>query len=330
MRSTLGRAVGTSPAPNRLVDQRVALALLSLIPPGLGGPSVPIFETPRNGVIGPQLQAAIYNFQRRYNPSRFQDGRIDPGGRTLRHLNELVNSRIWQKSDLAIRSGEGSTIILPPVLPSINIGQSDELFTQPSEMACWATVVTKMRSWLSGTIDLDFYEMKTLDQKIQYTLSYLKRSQYYTNLYKRDYGLPQSDNNDLFVKELNGKEIAIYKIVPPEIPLTNMFFRVISTKFGWHSILSLGSKPKLVATARMINGKISPHLIMLTGFEDINTPNKFIHNESYLDMGGTVIYENTNPGESGKLSISDLDYLLSYVPDNSFRLNNRSRCWVYM
>lgn len=329
MRSSLGQPVGTRPAPNRAVDQRVIMAMLSLIPPHLGGPSVPVVGTLRNGTISPQLQQAIYGFQRKYNPARFQDGRIDPGGRTLKQLNELLSQRVWRLRGFSI--GAGPTTPFIPPLPTIDFGESVEMLEQPSTNACWATVATKIKRWTTSShLFPPTYHSSDTRGKIEHTLAQFKRSAFYKKIFSDDTGLPRSEHTDLFITELRGTEMAIYKKAPTYFDAENLI-RIVSTKFMWCPIIGAGNKPKVVNTIRQTSTGSNSHIIMLTGFSDRDTPNKYTHNESYLDLGGTVTYEDTRPGAVGRgtISISDLDYHLAYIADFNFETNSRSRCWIF-
>lgn len=77
---TISASVGAPPSPNRPDDVRTVQRLLGGVMPPL---SVSVLVT---GIINPVTINAIREFQRRFmsNP----DGRVDPGERTLMHLND--------------------------------------------------------------------------------------------------------------------------------------------------------------------------------------------------------------------------------------------------
>jgi hypothetical protein len=72
----IGAAVGAAPAPNQPKDVRIVRYLMSIIVEG----------TPISAVCDPQLLDGIRKFQSARAAVTNPDGRIDPGGRTLRAL----------------------------------------------------------------------------------------------------------------------------------------------------------------------------------------------------------------------------------------------------
>lgn len=76
----VGRGMATPPRdPDVLAVQKLINARISQI--------APLARLVEDGTIGPRTIAAIEEFQRRVVGMRNPDGRVDPGGRTLRALN---------------------------------------------------------------------------------------------------------------------------------------------------------------------------------------------------------------------------------------------------
>lgn len=86
---TIEKSVGLG-GVNRKEDVLKIQRLLNLIAPSDGGPVPPLAE---DGLIGPKTQGAIRAFQQFHQVA--SDGRVDPGGPTLKKMNEV------QKSSLA-------------------------------------------------------------------------------------------------------------------------------------------------------------------------------------------------------------------------------------
>ncbi|MGI8813202.1 MAG: peptidoglycan-binding protein [Pyrinomonadaceae bacterium] len=74
-------------------DARKIQRLLSLVSPPDGGPVQALKE---DGIVGPKTLAAIKAFQTRQGTGH--DGRIDPGGETLRRLNNLPKPALAAKN----------------------------------------------------------------------------------------------------------------------------------------------------------------------------------------------------------------------------------------
>jgi hypothetical protein len=87
----IGSAVGRQPALNSIRDQLTVITLLHRVLPEDGGPGS-ILPTPTGSQASRELIDAILNFQKRHAPRKFQDGRVDPNGFTIRKLNELARS----------------------------------------------------------------------------------------------------------------------------------------------------------------------------------------------------------------------------------------------
>jgi peptidoglycan hydrolase-like protein with peptidoglycan-binding domain len=83
----IARSVGVGGA-NQNADVRKIQDALNKVPLSEGRP-VPLLEV--DGWIGPLTTAAITNFQRRQFPGWRPDSRVDPDGKTLRRINDLVS-----------------------------------------------------------------------------------------------------------------------------------------------------------------------------------------------------------------------------------------------
>jgi hypothetical protein len=107
----ISAAVGTG-APNRPIDVRIVQYLLNKVRPTEGGPEVRLEM--RSGICGPKTIAAIRRFQQQQFGSA--DGRVDPGKRTLKKLNEIDNRStdkviVTNNSVLVAKYGDGAADI---------------------------------------------------------------------------------------------------------------------------------------------------------------------------------------------------------------------------
>lgn len=72
-------------AANHHADVSVVQDLLNLIPKTQGGPHALLKA---DGIMGPKTLRAIREFQHKGCGFRWPDGRVDPGGKTIKHLQE--------------------------------------------------------------------------------------------------------------------------------------------------------------------------------------------------------------------------------------------------
>src|SRR5436305_5392756 len=89
-------------------DVRTVQVLLNSIPPAKGGPD-PLLDV--DGLVGPKTITAIRKFQQ--SQLGFNDGRVDPGAKTISKLDELQASAGSLKSSIAAVPGP---IPIPPGL----------------------------------------------------------------------------------------------------------------------------------------------------------------------------------------------------------------------
>lgn len=85
MARTITASVGRMGGVNRPQDVRTVQELLNKVPAASGGPT-PLLAV--DGLCGPKTTNAIQRFQVQHFGWSGADGRVDPGGRTLRKLNE--------------------------------------------------------------------------------------------------------------------------------------------------------------------------------------------------------------------------------------------------
>ena len=86
----IGRSVGAGGA-NDHADVMKVQDGLNQVPPQEGRPA-PLLAV--DGWIGPLTTAAIIGFQKKQFPGWKPDGRVDPDGKTLRRINELVSGSV--------------------------------------------------------------------------------------------------------------------------------------------------------------------------------------------------------------------------------------------
>jgi peptidoglycan hydrolase-like protein with peptidoglycan-binding domain len=85
----ISASVGTN-GVNTAADVQTIQQMLNSVPPDEGGPD-PVLKP--DGISGPKTNGAIQKFQVQQFGWGMADGRVDPGGRTLRRLNEIVLQR---------------------------------------------------------------------------------------------------------------------------------------------------------------------------------------------------------------------------------------------
>ena len=91
MARTISASVGRMGGVNRPPDVKTVQELLNQVPVSDGGPRTPLIE---NGLCGQDTIDAIQKFQLHHFGWRGADGRVDPGGPTLRKLNEYDGPRL--------------------------------------------------------------------------------------------------------------------------------------------------------------------------------------------------------------------------------------------
>lgn len=134
MDRTIAAAVGSG-GQNRSADVKTIQEMLNKALPNWGGPS-PKLAT--DGICGNLTKNAIRRFQEvQLGTYFFPDGRVDPGGKTLRRLNH-----IWNVND-------------PPGGAVMISAEPIDHVRQPTNMSCWAaagTMLTSARDRMSRAI----------------------------------------------------------------------------------------------------------------------------------------------------------------------------------
>ena len=99
---------------NVVADQQVVIGLLNRVSMSKGGTrEQPLDASPRWGMCSPALQKAILRFQAIYSLS--QDGHVDPGGQTIRRMNQAAGDVLPQAAgdvlpgDSGVATGKKAT-----------------------------------------------------------------------------------------------------------------------------------------------------------------------------------------------------------------------------
>jgi hypothetical protein len=90
----VGSAVGLRPALNAIRDQQTIIDLLGSIDPVFGGGNGGIPSPRTANTCSSELVGAILRFQQKYPGELTQDSRIDPGGKTIRKMNDLSGKEV--------------------------------------------------------------------------------------------------------------------------------------------------------------------------------------------------------------------------------------------
>lgn len=125
LRGSVGRGGGNDRRDVRVVQERLN---------ELMGPSRQPLTV--DGLCGPKTREMIGDFQRNVLGFRWPDERVDPGGKTIRALNDPGSAQRWKRTSVSRIDLEAPGHV--PVL------------AQPSSRSCWATVATMMISWRNG------------------------------------------------------------------------------------------------------------------------------------------------------------------------------------
>lgn len=133
---TISASVGQG-AQNFKPDVVNVQELLNKVPPGEGGPQVPLKV---DGLAWAKTIAAIKRFQSISLGHKWPDGRVDPGGKSLTRLND------YDTPAPSPTPPKG-----PPSQQLIYFVPGNKwVISQPSFYTCWATTYTMMRSWREG------------------------------------------------------------------------------------------------------------------------------------------------------------------------------------
>ena len=297
---TLNSAVGRQ-GLNARADQQTIQTLLNRVPVADGGPAPLLTAEIRDRAISAPLQAAIERFQQRNVDQRFRDGRIDPGGQTLRMLNVLAGEGPI-KPHLGQGRPTGVVDFDQPTQRSIDVRAGLVPLKQPSPNACWATVATMMwklrhRGQISDTLPVR--------QQISDLLS-RTRERHWMDVFEADTGLPQPQINPFFCHTLGMR--------PMESAL---HMRVAMGSAGgayfWVPLLRLTHRPWLLNTGRLDDGAPSAHMVVLIGASlDGDLPNAFAPPRKGPSLGVVSILD-PKLGHERRLSGHDIDFLLGQL-----------------
>jgi hypothetical protein len=113
----ISASVGTKGGRNKPSDVITVQQMLNSVPPGKGRP---LPELQVDGLCGFKTITAIQNFQSLHFGWQGRDGRVDPGGQTLRKLNDLATSSPFGPQPLT-----SSAVMLCPHGGSVSVQQAN-------------------------------------------------------------------------------------------------------------------------------------------------------------------------------------------------------------
>lgn len=126
LRAAVGKGASNRSSDVKLVQQRLN---------DLMGPSRQKLVV--DGLSGPKTHGMIRDFQSNVLGFRWPDERVDPGGKTLRALNDSASAQQWRR-------------VSQPIPIHVQAPGHVPVIAQPSSRSCWATVATMMISWRRG------------------------------------------------------------------------------------------------------------------------------------------------------------------------------------
>lgn len=297
---TLNSAVGRQ-GLNARADQETVQSLLNRVAVADGGPAPPLTAAVRDRAISAPLQAAIERFQQHNVDQRFRDGRIDPGGQTLRMLNVLAG-----EGPIKPHLGQGRPVGVvdfdQPTQRAIDVRAGLVPLKQPTPNGCWATAATMM--WKlrhPGQI------ASTLPVRQQITDCLGRtRDRMWMDLFNDDQGLPQSHIVPFFCHEMGMR------------PLDSALHMRVATgsaggAYFWVALLRLTHRPWLLNTGRMGSDGPSAHMVVLVGASlDADLPNEFAPPRKGPSLGAVSVFD-PKLGRERRLSGHDIDFLLGQL-----------------
>lgn len=296
---TLNSAVGRL-GLNTRVDQETVQNLLNRVAVVDGGPVPPLTAAARDRVVSAPLQAAIEHFQQHNVDQRFRDGRIDPGGQTLRLLNVLAGEGPF-KPHLGQGRPVGVVDFDQPTQRAIDVRAGLVPLKQPTPNSCWATAATMMWKLRHPGQIADSLPVK------QQLTDYLGRTRdrLWMDLFNEDQGLPQSHMIPFFCHEMGLQPLD-----------ASLHLRVAMGSAGgayfWVPLLRLTHRPWLINTGRVSrwNGVPSAHMVVLIGASlDGDVPDEFAPSRSGSSLGVVSVFD-PYIGRERRLSGHDIDFLL--------------------
>ncbi|MFM2052066.1 MAG: hypothetical protein RL456_103 [Pseudomonadota bacterium] len=286
---------------NARADQETVQALLNRVPVEEGGASPRLQAPVTDRRIGAPLQAAIDRFQARQFDTRFRDGRIDPGGPTLRLLNALAG----EGPGLRHHAGGARPGVIDfeqPAQRSVDVRAGLVALKQPTEDGCWATSALMMwKQRNPGRIDGNL----SVRDQIEAFLGRFMRNRMWSDLFHEDQGLPQSHVVPFFCHELG---------MMPMDPAMHMRVALgnVGGAYFWVPLLRMTRRPWVLNTGRMRwSGRSSAHMVVLVGATlDGDLPDQFAPSRGGRPPLGVVSVLDPEIGRERRLSGHDIDHLL--------------------
>jgi len=316
----ISSAVGRQ-ALNAEVDQTTVRDLLNKVAPSDGGPMSRLSAPPRDRVVSAALQAAIEKFQNANVDPPFRDGRVDPGGQTLRMLNALAGEG-------PVKPHPGYDPHLGGVIEqSISVDVSAGLvgLKQPTTDTCWATAATMM--WKLKNPGQIPHGLPAADQ-ITTFLGTKTRNRLWLDLFNKNSAL----NAQLF-QEFFGRELGMRTL---DGLLPALFSGNAGGAHFWLPRLYSTRKPHLVNSTRlglMVKnfGMSHTSLIVRASLAD-HIDNSFAPKDA-PGLGVVTLLDPTY-GRYHNISGADIDYLLgppgagTVIPAPPVT-SNRLRCFFW-
>lgn len=292
---TIASAVGRQ-SLNAAADQQTVLALLNRVPPHDGGPPRPLTEPVRAGAVGPALLAAIVAFQNKNADPPHRDGRVDPGGQTLRLLNALAGEGPL-RPHLPGGPHGGGVLDVDVSTRSIDVRGGLVPLKQPLTSGCWATSATML--WKLKNPGRINDRLPALDQVKAYLAS--ARNPAWTARFNANQGLNPLEFPLFFERELGLVPLAIEQPLIASGKASVLF---------WLAQLSRTRRPHLINTARLEWTGANAHTSLLVGASlDEAVANEFA-GPSAAGPSGVVTLLDPGIGRFRRLSGADIDYLL--------------------
>lgn len=320
---SIGSAVGRQ-GLNAEADQKTIQDLLNKIPPGDGGPEQKLAAPIRRGVVSPSLQAAIGRFQAQNVDPQFQDGRVDPGGQTLRMLNALAGEGPPGRPHSGYDPKLGGVIDIDhPAHGSIDVRGGLFPLKQPTSMGCWATTATMMWKLRNPGQIADSLPVK--DQVTNY-LGTRTRNRLWLDLFNKDEGL-----SPLLFRDFFGREMGM-RLLDSLLP--GVGSGVAGGAYFWVPRLHDSRKPHVFNSQRIDWwNRGAAHSALIVGASVVDQ----VSNEyapAFLPGLGTITILDPQFGTCRTISGADIDFLLgppgAWTPNSAPpEAANRMRCFYW-
>lgn len=321
---TISSAVGRQ-ALNAEADQKTVQALLNKVPPVDGGPMPLLTDPIRPRVVSAALQAAIVKFQNKNVDPQFRDGRIDPGGQTLRMLNALAGESP-AKPHLGYDPKLGGVIdVDQPAHYRVNVSAGLVGLKQPLENGCWATSATMM--WKLRYPGQIANNLPVMDQ-INTFLGSKTRNPLWLELFKKNEGLHPQYFSSFF-----GQEVGM-RSLDNELPA--LWSGSAGGAYFWLPRLHSTGKPHVVNSTNlgvMVKNFGSSHTSLIVGASVIDHIGN-AYAPAHAPSLGVITLLDPTFGRFHNISGADIDYLLgppgagSPIPGSPV-VNNRLRCFIW-